>query len=104
MLLPGQRALAVADGEGRNSVWCAQQGLMVDAFDLSPIGIAKAKALAADRGIAVNFFISSCEDWDWMPEKYDVVLLIFVQFPEQDFLFYLSIRDQIFLQALKPIL
>ena len=99
MLLPGQRALAVADGEGRNSVWCAQQGLMVDAFDLSPIGIAKAKALASDRGIAVNFFISSCEDWDWMPEKYDVVLLIFVQFATPE------LRAQLFahcIETLKP--
>ena len=35
LLSPGKRALLVADGEGRNSVWCAQQGLAVDAFDLS---------------------------------------------------------------------
>ena len=29
-LAPGQRALAVADGEGRNGVWLAEQGLRVD--------------------------------------------------------------------------
>ena len=35
-LLPaGGRVLAVADGEGRNSVWLAQQGMQVDAFDIS---------------------------------------------------------------------
>jgi 2-polyprenyl-3-methyl-5-hydroxy-6-metoxy-1,4-benzoquinol methylase len=40
---PSSHALAVADGEGRNSVWLAQQGLHVDAFDISTAGIAKAK-------------------------------------------------------------
>ena len=47
LLRPGMRVLAVADGEGRNSVWMAKQGLQVDAFDISPIGIDKAKKLAA---------------------------------------------------------
>jgi len=36
LLRPGQRALCVADGEGRNSIWLAEQGLDVTAFDLSP--------------------------------------------------------------------
>ena len=44
---PGQRVLCVADGEGRNSVWLARQGLQVDAFDVSEVGLAKARALAA---------------------------------------------------------
>ena len=53
LLSSGQRALLVADGEGRNSVWCAQQGLTVDAFDLSPIAVDKAKALARECGVEV---------------------------------------------------
>ena len=32
-LQPGWRALAVADGEGRNGVWLAQQGLSVVSVD-----------------------------------------------------------------------
>ena len=36
---PGQRALCVADGEGRNSVWLAEQGLEVVAFDFSPVAV-----------------------------------------------------------------
>lgn len=35
----GQRALCVADGEGRNSVWLAEQGLEVTAFDFSPVAV-----------------------------------------------------------------
>ena len=38
---PGN-ALGVADGEGRNGVWLAQQGLQVDAFDFSVNAIRKA--------------------------------------------------------------
>ena len=39
---PGQNVLCVADGEGRNSVWLAGQGLRVDAFDVASVGVAKA--------------------------------------------------------------
>jgi len=46
LFVKGKKALAVADGEGRNSVWLARQGLEVDAFDISPVGVAKAKAFA----------------------------------------------------------
>ena len=46
-LTPGN-ALAVADGEGRNGVWLAEQRLQVDAFDFSDNAIPKAQALALD--------------------------------------------------------
>lgn len=49
---PGDRVLCVADGEGRNSVWLAEQGLTGDAFDIAEIGVAKARDLAAQRGLA----------------------------------------------------
>ncbi len=90
LLKPGQRALLVADGEGRNSVWCALRGLTVDAFDLSPVGIAKARKLAAERGVSVSFFMSSCEEWNWLPEKYDVVIVIFAHFAASE------VREQLF--------
>ena len=79
-LAPGQRALCVADGEGRNSVWLAQQGLIVTAFDISPKGVEKARALAAQAGVQVNYHAAGIEDWDWQPAAFDVVVAIFVQF------------------------
>ncbi len=79
-LAPGMRALCVADGEGRNSVWLASQGLQVTAFDFSPPGVAKAKKLAARSGVTVDYRLSDVEDWKWEPERYDVVVAIFVQF------------------------
>ena len=53
-LMSGQRALAVADGEGRNGVWLARQGLIVTSVDISPVGQAKARALAQEAGVAME--------------------------------------------------
>lgn len=80
LLAAGGSALAVADGEGRNSVWLAQQGLMVDAFDISPVGVAKAERLARLAGVSVNLHVRDCDSWDWQSDAYDVVAAIFVQF------------------------
>lgn len=77
---PGQKVLMVADGEGRNSVWAAGLGLDVDAFDLSEKAVEKAKKLAAQKGVSVSYFVSGVDEWDWPEEKYDVVVVIFVQF------------------------
>ena len=41
------QVLVPGDGEGRNSVWLAQQGHSVTAMDSSTVGMAKARALAA---------------------------------------------------------
>ena len=54
-LLKKDKALSIADGEGRNSVWLASQGFEVDAFDFSPVAIEKAKNLAAAQHVNVNF-------------------------------------------------
>jgi SAM-dependent methyltransferase len=80
LLRPGMTALCVADGEGRNSVWLAQQGLRVTAFDLSPVGVAKARALAQEAGVEVDYRQCDVARWDWRSATYDVVAAIFVQF------------------------
>jgi 2-polyprenyl-3-methyl-5-hydroxy-6-metoxy-1,4-benzoquinol methylase len=82
LLRPGMRALAVADGEGRNSVWLARQGLSVDAFDLSPVAVGKARQLASDAQVVVDFHIADCDAWSWAPASYDVVAAIFIQFAD----------------------
>jgi SAM-dependent methyltransferase len=79
-LKPGMRALCVADGEGRNSVWLAQQGLRVTAFDYSPTGLAKARKLAAQAGVTVDYHQADIRAWDWDAAQYDVVAAIFFQF------------------------
>uniref|UniRef100_E6PMG2 Methyltransferase domain-containing protein n=1 Tax=mine drainage metagenome TaxID=410659 RepID=E6PMG2_9ZZZZ len=54
-MAPRSRVLSVADGEGRNSIWLAEQGHAVTAFDLSPVAVAKARAWAAERGQSLDF-------------------------------------------------
>ena len=84
LLQPGMRVLAVADGEGRNSVWMAKQGVKVDAFDISPVGIEKAKKLAQQNGVDINFSVCGVEDYPWTALAYDAVVAIFVQFADPD--------------------
>lgn len=79
-LRSGQSALCVADGEGRNSVFLAEQGLAVTAFDFSPVAVAKAQRLAARRGVTVDHRIGDILVWAWTPATYDAVVAIFIQF------------------------
>lgn len=82
LLPPGGRALCVADGEGRNSVWLAQQGLQVQAFDIADVAVAKARRLAAEAGVAVDYRVAGCDDYDWPEAAFDVVVAIFIQFAD----------------------
>ena len=79
-LLGKGHALALADGEGRNSVWLAQQGFTVDAFDFSEPAIVKAQALADKHKVQVNFSCSAWQNFDWKHAHYDLVAGIFFQF------------------------
>lgn len=84
LLAPGSRVLAVADGEGRNSVWLAQQGMQVDAFDISPVGVSKATRLAQQANVQVNYQVCGVDDFDWKLGEYDAVVAIFIQFADPD--------------------
>ena len=79
-LRKGASVLCVADGEGRNSVWLAKQGMRVDAFDLSEIALSKAVALATEEAVQVQFSLASSDTWEWEPNQYDAVVGIFIQF------------------------
>ena len=79
----GSRLLCVADGEGRNSVFLAGLGHAVTAFDASNVAIEKARSLAGEAGVAVDFNLSGIEDWDWTRE-FDAVVGIFIQFVGPD--------------------
>ncbi len=80
-LLPKSgKALAVADGEGRNGVWLAKQGLDVLAIDFSPAALAKARTLATENNVAVTFIEADVHAWDYPESAFDVVVEIFTQF------------------------
>jgi SAM-dependent methyltransferase len=80
-LLPRSgKALAVADGEGRNGVWLAEQGLDVLSVDFSPAAQEKARALAKERGVRITFERANVHDWAYPEAEFDVVVEIFTQF------------------------
>jgi len=83
-LKPGVKCLAVADGEGRNGVWLAEQGLEVMSVDASPVAQAKAQRLAQQRGVKMRFAQVDMMNWDGGGETFDVVVAIFVQFVGPD--------------------
>lgn len=76
----GQKVLSIADGEGRNSIWLSKQGLDVTAFDISPVAVLKAKQLAVEENVQVDFNVCSCERWDWKPNQYHGIVASFIQF------------------------
>jgi len=80
LLPPSGRALAVADGEGRNGVWLAEQGLDFVSIDFSPSAQRKAKVLAAERHVKVAFKLVDVHNWNYPEAEFDVVVEIFTQF------------------------
>lgn len=89
--LPAQaRVLAVADGEGRNGVWLAQQGHRVTGVDIAEEGQAKAARLAAECGVEVELVLADLATWDWPEAAFDAVVAIFIQFADP------ALREQIF--------
>jgi cyclopropane fatty-acyl-phospholipid synthase-like methyltransferase len=80
LLKPGQKALSIADGEGRNGVFLAEQGLDVLAMDFSPTALAKSQALARQRGVTIRTEQADLDTWRWPVEAFDVVVAIFFQF------------------------
>jgi SAM-dependent methyltransferase len=99
VLKRGWKALSVADGDGRNSVWLAELGLDVQAFDFSPKAVAKARELARQRGVKLKTEVADIFTWKWPTAEFDVIAAIFFQFFGPD------TRDGIFAgikKALKP--
>jgi SAM-dependent methyltransferase len=56
------RALDVACGRGLVAVWLAQQGLEVDAVDVSPVGLAHGAELASRCGVSVSWVHADLDD------------------------------------------
>lgn len=79
--IPKGRVLCLADGEGRNGVWLAQQGYDVTAVDLSTVGLEKARKLAASRGVSINTIQADLAAYDIEPNAWDGIVAIFSHFP-----------------------
>jgi SAM-dependent methyltransferase len=98
-IAPGSRMLSIAEGEGRNAVFLAGQGVVMTALEAAPNARAKARKLAQERGVTLDFIAADLRGFDWPEAEYDAVLACYIQFADPAF------RAEIFdglARALKP--
>ncbi|MCD8494429.1 MAG: class I SAM-dependent methyltransferase [Burkholderiaceae bacterium] len=96
---PGMTVLAIADGEGRNGVWLAEQGCEVWSVDSAPAASDRARALATERGVDMHVITADATEMNWSERQYDLVVGIFFQFANP------QLRAKLFngmKQAIKP--
>jgi SAM-dependent methyltransferase len=81
--IPSGRVLCLGEGEGRNSVFLAEQGYEVVGVDRSQVGLDKAQALAKERGVFVETVVSSIEDFDLTEGEWEGIVSIFFHLPPE---------------------
>ena len=94
----GGSVLCLAEGEGRNAVFLAQQGYQVTAMDMSEVGLNKALKLAQDRGVDIITQVADLADYDFDEAQWDGIVSIWAHLPT-------AVRRHIHAQiapALKP--
>ncbi len=96
--LPLGDALCLCEGEGRNATFLAARGFKVTAVDFSSVALAKASALARERGVALQTECCDLDGFDPGETRWNVVTMIFGQ-PEP------AIRRELYLRlkrSLRP--
>ena len=81
LLPPNGSVLCLAEGEGRNAVFLAERGYQVTAVDSSTVGLAKARALAGERRVAITTCVADLADYQLLPNSFDVIVAIFCHLP-----------------------
>lgn len=81
---PRGRALDLACGEGRNTIWLAERGWKVTGVDFSRVAIERARRLAARRGVEVTFIEADVTTWLPEPRVHALVLVAYLQIPADD--------------------
>ncbi|MEM7693663.1 MAG: enoyl-CoA hydratase-related protein [Pseudomonadota bacterium] len=78
--LPKGRALAAADGQGRNALFLAGLGYETEMVDLSPVAVAQARASAEAAGLSLTATAGSLADVP-LSGPYDLITLIYCHLP-----------------------
>lgn len=81
LVTPNMRAFVPGDGDGRNGVWLAEQGARVTTVDASPIGVHKARLLAAERGVTIDAHVADLDQWPWPTTEFDFLAAVYLHFP-----------------------
>lgn len=72
--------LMPADGEGRNGVFAAELGWQVTSFDLSIEGQSKAKQLAQEKNVTLQYIVSDLTHLTFDPGSFDAIGMIYAHF------------------------
>lgn len=81
-LEPGT-AVDLACGEGRNAVWLAELGWQVTGIDFSAVALERARSMAADRDVEVEWVQADLLEWE-PGRTFDLVLIAYVHLPPAD--------------------
>lgn len=74
-------ALAIAEGEGRNAVFLAEQGMNVTAWDYAESGLAKTNKLAGERKVVISTVLVDLNEAVWKKDELDEIVCSFGHFP-----------------------
>jgi len=69
------RALDVAMGQGRNTIWLAQQGWDVTGFDPADQAVGVARENAARLGLTIHTEITTMEQFEFGENKWNLIVL-----------------------------
>jgi SAM-dependent methyltransferase len=75
--LPGGTVLCLAEGEGRNAVFLAENGYDVHSVDLTDAGVAKTLRLAESRRVKVDAVVGDLAEFDIGADRWDLIVSIF---------------------------
>lgn len=77
-LLSGQgKALDIAMGEGRNAAFAAELGYDVTGIDISEVGVERAKGLAEEKKLKLNYKVADLDNYEFGENEYDLILCFY---------------------------
>lgn len=79
--IPDGPVLCLAEGEGRNAVYLAQEGHLVTAVDLSEVGLRNAAKLAATRGVELTTILADLSTFEPGVSKWAAIVSIWAHMP-----------------------
>lgn len=80
-VIPKGKVLCLAEGEGRNAVFLAEQGYSVTAVDSSSVGLRKAEKLAHKRRVQIECIHGDLEHYIIEDDSWDGIVSIFCHLP-----------------------
>ncbi len=83
LLEKNSKVLCLGEGEGRNALFLAKQGLHVEALDVSDVGLKKLQNRALDENCAITIRHTLIENWQAL-HKYDAIISSFMHLERKD--------------------